>query len=79
MRTTITLDLPLLRKIREIGHRERKTFTQVVQELLLLAIGLRDKRMSGASPLGKWHSKEMGTRVDYRDKEALYRTLDRSA
>jgi len=77
MRTTITIDLPLLAKIRDIGRRERKTFTRVIQELLVLGVGARDKRPASSSPFRRWHSKKMGALIDYTDKEALHRILDR--
>ena len=76
MRTTISIDVPLLKKIREIGHRERKTFTQVVRELLAFAVGLRDKRPAAPSPFRRWHSKNMDALIDYNDKETLYKTLN---
>ena len=76
MRTTITIDLPLMKKIREIGHREHKTFKQVLQELLSLAVNLRNRRELAASPFRQWHSKKMGALFDYTDKESLYKALD---
>lgn len=76
MRTTITIDLPLLKKVREIGQREHKTFTRVVQELIALGLSLRNKRGPAPSPFRQWHSKKMGALIDYTDKEALYKILD---
>ena len=77
MRTTITIDLPLLKKVREIGHREHKTFTQVIQELIALGLSLRNKRAPAPSPFRHWHSKKMGALIDYADKDALFKLLDR--
>ncbi len=76
MRTTITIDLPLMKKIREIVHREHKTFKQVLQELLSLGVSARSRREQSASPFRHWHSKEMGALIDYTDKESLYKVLD---
>lgn len=76
MRTTIRIDLPLLTKIRRISRREHKTFTQIVQELLALGLGVRHKRPPMYSPFRQWHSKKMGALIDYTDKEALYKVLD---
>ena len=77
MRTTITIDLPLMRKIRDIIHRERKTFKQVIQELLTLGVTARSRREATSSPFRHWHSKNMGPLIDYTDKESLYKALDR--
>ena len=76
MRTTIRIDIPLFTKIRDIGRREHKTFTRVVQELLALGVGARTKRRAAPSPFRHWHSKKMGALFDYTDKEALYKILD---
>ena len=76
MRTTISIDSPLFAKIREIGHREHKTLTKVIQELLALGVSARAKPRAASSPLRQWHSKNMKARIDYTDKELLHRVLD---
>ena len=76
MRTTISIDLPLLAKIREISHREHKKITRVIQELLSLGVSARSKSEAAPSPFAQWHSKKMGARMDYADKEALHKILD---
>jgi hypothetical protein len=76
MRTTITIDDPLFEKIRALSHKEHKPLTRVIGELL--ARGMRGGK-SPKAPGGKirWRSRNMGAHIDYRDKELLYRTMEK--
>ena len=72
MKITITIDPPLLRKIKEICLREHKTLTAVVREVLLSGLKNREKRSSAPSPFRNWKAIHMmGAQVDYTDNEAL--------
>ena len=74
-RTTITIDTPLYRKIKDLSAKEHKTITRVISDLLQKALTLKSQGRK-ARPF-KWHSRNMGARIDYRDKEALYNVLDK--
>jgi len=76
MRTTISIDLPLLKKIRLIGHREHKTLTRIIQELLALGVSLRTQRVAMPSPFRLWHPQKMSALIDITDKDAMYKVLD---
>ncbi len=76
-RTTLDLDVEVLRELRDRGRRERKSMGQLASELLtpVLAAG-NDSRRAERRPL-QWVSKHMGApRIDLEDKEALGRMLD---
>ena len=78
MRTTIDLDGPILRDLKRLQKKEKKTLGQLVSELV--AGGLAARRASGtARHRFKWISRPMGARVDLRDKDAVYAALDRSS
>jgi hypothetical protein len=79
MRTTITIDIPLFRKIRQMSQREHKTITQVIHELISRGMNTRHQRASIPSPFNEWRSIKSGALIDYNDKEALYRALDTDA
>jgi hypothetical protein len=75
-RTTITIDTPVYNKIKDISRRERRTVTRVIGDLLEKAIRARSARPGGKRI--QWHTKKMGAKIDYRDKDELYRTLESS-
>lgn len=74
MRTTIDIDGPILREIRALVRKEGKTMGTLVSELLADALSRRGKRQEPQA--FKWISREMGSRVNIEDKEALYAALD---
>ena len=78
MRTTIDLDGPILRDLKRLQKKERKTLGQLVSELV--AGGLAARKASGAERRRfKWISRPMGARVDLRDKDAVYSVLDQGS
>lgn len=72
-RTTINIDGPVLRELKERQRKERKTLGQVASELLALALA-----ESGDEPAPfEWRTASMGTpRVDLDDKDALWAVLE---
>jgi hypothetical protein len=75
MRTTIALDNFLIRKVKSISHKEGKTFTKMVSELL--SLGLKAKETKAVPSAGvKWHTQPMGEKFDISDKDLLYKALD---
>lgn len=76
-RTTIDIDAPILRDLKRLQKRERKSLGRLVSDLLAQAI-----RSHGAERPEQrqftWVSRAMGARVDLRDKEAVHAVLDRA-
>ena len=78
MRTTITIDDPVMRDLRQLQKREKKTLGKLVSELLAEAISLRARPGRVAEPPFTWISRPMGmTKIDLEDKEALWEMFDR--
>jgi hypothetical protein len=77
MRTTIDIDDPILREVKEVRDREGGSLGRVVSDLL--AEGLRARRSSPKHrPRARWIAKRMKARVDLADKDALYAAMDRA-
>jgi hypothetical protein len=75
MRTTLEIDDPILRDVKRIAKRNRKSIGRVVSDLLAKALGEGPASRAGESVFN-WNSREMGAIVDIGDKDALYRALD---
>jgi len=76
-RTTLDIDAPILRDLKRLQKRERKSLGRLVSDLLAQALGSRGT----APPQGRtfaWVSRPMGARVDLADKEAVMAVLDRT-
>jgi hypothetical protein len=76
MGTTVDLDAPLVREVKQIQKLEGKSFGRVVSELVALGLSAR-RRKTSARAAFRWTSRPMGARVDLADKEALRAVLDR--
>jgi hypothetical protein len=50
MRTTLTLDPDLERKLKEIAHRTRRPFREVVNEALRAGLAERARQTTGGTP-----------------------------
>jgi hypothetical protein len=75
-RTTLNLDAPILRDLKRLQKRERKSLGRLVSDLL--AQSLRQARSDvPPAPAFRWHSQPLGPRVDLGDKEAVRALLDR--
>jgi hypothetical protein len=73
-RTTLDLDLSVLRELRRRGDQEGKSMGRVASELLAVALARDDSHDHRAFI---WHSSDLGVpRVELEDKEALRRILD---
>jgi hypothetical protein len=75
MRTTLDIEAPLMRELREIQKREGGTLGELVSRLLTAALARRPKKR--ASDL-EWTAKPMGALVDLADKDVVYAILDRT-
>ncbi len=75
MRTTLTIDTPILDEIKQIQKTEGGSLGRVVTELLSEALVHRRKGSREALRLD-WVSKSMDARVDLSDRDAIYEILD---
>lgn len=76
-RTTVTIDPPILRSVKEMGKREGKTLREVICELLVAGLRAKEQKKPLKLLNFKWHSQPMGARIDYSDKDEIYRILDK--
>ena len=75
MRTTLDIEAPVLKEVRELRKREGGTLGDLVSRLLAEALAKRPKRP--ATPTLDWTAKPMGALVDLADKDVVYAILDR--
>lgn len=75
-RTTLDIDTPVLKEVKDIQKKEGLSMGKVVS--LLLAEAIAQRRVPGATPKLKWESRSMGALVDISDKDAVYGILDRN-
>jgi hypothetical protein len=75
MRTTIDIDDPILRELKQLQRRERKSLGRLVSDLLAQALANSRKPSRGA-PRFDWVAKPMGARVDIGDKHAVLDAMD---
>ena len=79
MRTTLDIDKPVLDELKKLQKVVKKPLGQVASALLAEALAAhRFKTESRPVRALQWHSSSMGARIDLGDKDAVYRTLDRS-
>jgi hypothetical protein len=74
MRTTLDIDAPILREVKDLHEREGRSMGAIVSELLAEALARR--RSTRTAPSFRWTSRNMKSRVDLSDKEAVYAALD---
>ncbi len=76
-RTTIDIDTPILKDLKRLQKRERKSLGRLVSDLLAEALAryrsgsLEDREL-------QWRSQRMNALIDIVDKEAVHAALDDS-
>jgi hypothetical protein len=75
MRTTIDIDDPILKELKRLQRRERKSLGRLVSDLLAQSLANSRNRASGESRF-EWIVKPMGARVDIADKQAVLDAMD---
>ena len=75
MRTTIDIDDPILRDLKQLQRREGKSLGRLVSDLLAQSLASQAAERSAPAPF-EWASQPMGARIDLRDKDALRDALD---
>jgi hypothetical protein len=73
-RTTLDIDDPILRDLRELQKKERKSLGRLVSDLLARALARPKPRQPRSLT---WIARPMNAKVDLTDKDALYAALDR--
>jgi hypothetical protein len=76
MRTTLDIEGPVLKDVRELQRREGGTLGELVSRLLAEALARRPKMP--VVPAFEWTAKPMGALVDLADKDVVYAILDRA-
>jgi hypothetical protein len=74
MRTTLDLEAPVLKELRELQRREGGTLGALASRLLAEALARRHRPV--ARPFA-WTARPMGALVDLSDKDVVYSILDR--
>lgn len=75
-RTTVDIDTPVLRDLKRIQKKEKKSLGRLVSDLLAEALVRRQTRRRQSVRL-RWTSQDMRALVDITDKEMLYAALDK--
>ena len=75
MRTTIDIDDPVLKDLKNLQKRERKSLGRLVSDLLALALRQRASRTPAAAGF-RWSARPMGARVDLADREAIFAVME---
>ena len=76
MRTTLDIEAPVLKELRELQKREGGTLGALVSRLLAEVLARRPKKP--VTPALEWTVKPMGALVDLADKDVVYAILDRA-
>jgi len=74
-RTTVDIDAAVLRELKRLQRRERKTLGQLISELVGAALAREEAKPAKAREFS-WTARPMGARVDLEDKEAVRAALD---
>jgi len=75
MRTTLDIETPVLKDLRELQRREGGTLGELVSRLLAEALAQRPTKP--LAPAFEWTAKPMEALVDLADKDVVYAILDR--
>jgi hypothetical protein len=76
-RTTIDIETPILKEIKELQKKEGRSLGQIISQLLSEALGSRKADGKIKHHQLKWTSRPMKPLVNLSDKDAVYRILDR--
>jgi len=76
MRTTLDIETPVLKDLRELQRREGGTLGDLVSRLLAEALAGRPKKP--VAPAFGWTARPMGALVDLADQDMVHAILDRT-
>ena len=75
MRTTLDIDDPILRDLKQLQQREGKSLGRLVSDLLAASLAAR-REAPKVRPAFHWAHQAMAARVDLRDKDAVIDAMD---
>jgi len=75
MRTTLDIDEPILKGLKQLKKAEGRPMGRIVCDLLARALATREAEIR-ERPF-RWHSRPMGARVDLADHNAVYDAMER--
>ena len=76
MRTTLDLDLPILKELKAFSKSHSYSLGKAATQLLMEALAMHKTKKKKVLPTFKWNSQPMGAKIDILDKDALYKILD---
>jgi hypothetical protein len=76
MRTTLDIDDTVLRELKRLQRKEKKSLGRLVSDLLASALRQGESKSPAVREF-RWFSQAMGARVDLGDREAILEVLDR--
>jgi hypothetical protein len=74
-RTTIDIDNPILKEIKNLQKKDGRSIGKIVSQLL--AEALNQHKTTAKAHRVKWASRSMGALLDLSDKDTLYKILDK--
>ena len=75
-RTTIDIDNPILKEIKNLQKKDSRSMGKIVSQLLTEA--LNQHKTTTKAHRFKWVSRPMKALLDLSDKDTLYKILDKS-
>lgn len=75
-RTTIDIDNPILKEIKNLQKKDGRSIGKIVSQLL--AEALNQQKTTAKAQRFKWASRPMGALLDLSDKDTIYKILDKS-
>lgn len=76
MRTTVDIGDPVLNDLKKLQKKEGKSLGRSISDLLAQAIGDRKSAKAHRRSI-QWISKDMGTRMDVADTEAVHSAMEK--
>ena len=76
MRTTLDIDDTVLRELKRLQQKEKKSLGRLVSDLLASALRQREPKGQARREF-RWFSQPMGARVDLGDHDAILDLMDR--
>jgi len=73
-RTTVDIDTPILKELKSLQKKEKRSLGQIMSRLLAEALSRRTKSHKAAK--FQWVTRSMKAKIDLTDKETLYSVLD---
>jgi len=73
-RTTVDIDAPILRELKSLQKKEKRSLGQIMSQLLAEALSRRAKVHKPVKL--QWVTRSMKAKIDLNDKETVYSVLD---